>query len=195
MSKEVIDELVALLKLDDKQFKQAMAGARKEFQATAAESKKDSESMGNDIKSLAVKYLSFVAILALLKKGFSAIGDAAVKTMQLGNASRHLGQSAGSLRNWQNAVEMLGGKAEDATSSIEGFQKSMFDLVVMGKVGSNLEMLARLGVQFQDKNGHARDYTAVAKDTSVAIQRAITQKTIRLFRLQSTYIAQPSRTG
>jgi hypothetical protein len=178
VARNIIDELIAVLKLDDKQFKQAMSEARREFRATEEQSKKSGESMGSDIASLAKKYLGLLAILALLKKGLSSINDTAEATMNLANQSRHLGQSASWIRNYQNAVQMLGGTAEDANASVETFMKSLFDLTTMGKVGGNLEMLARLGVQFQDSRGGARDYGDVAVDAGAAVRRQIAQGTL-----------------
>lgn len=91
---------------------------------------------------------------------------------KLGIDSKNFGIAANGMRNLQNASEMAGGSMEDATQTVGELSKSLFDLKFNGQVSGSLVMLARLGVQFQDSYGRARDFNDVMLDTASAIERA-----------------------
>jgi hypothetical protein len=169
---QVIDQLIVKLGLDPRDFTKG----EKEIAASALNTedkvRKSSEGMGRSLTGLAAKWLTVGAIIAGIKKGVGIIDDVAERTRRLGIDSKNLGQSAAWMRNWENAVEMAGGSAEDARKSIGGLQRAIFDLAYNGQVSDSLVMLGRLGVQFQTATGEARDFNSVVLDTADAIERA-----------------------
>ncbi len=168
----VIDKLIVELGLDPSDFDKGQKAAAASMVRTTAQVKKANTEMGDSFVAFTKKFLSAAAAIALLKKLVGALADVSTETRRLGIDSENFNLSASRMRNWQNAVEMVGGKAEDVTRSIEGLNKAVFDLTVMGQSSGSLEMLTRLGVKFQDATGHARDFNDVALDTADALERA-----------------------
>lgn len=91
---------------------------------------------------------------------------------RLGIDSKNFGIAANEMRNLQNASELAGGSMEDATHDVASLSKSLFNLKFNGQVSESLVMLSRLGVQFQDSYGRARNFNDVMLDTANAIERA-----------------------
>lgn len=172
MTRTVIDELIVTLGLDPDDFKKGQKEAAAAVVQTKDSVKRANQEMGQDFAAMAKKFLSFAAAVALIKKLVGALAEVSTETRRLGFDSQNFNLAASRLRNMQNAVEMLGGKAEDVTRSVEGLQKAVYDLTVMGQSSASLEMLTRLGVQFQDATGHARDYQSIMEDTADALERA-----------------------
>jgi soluble lytic murein transglycosylase-like protein len=186
----VIDTLIVTLGLDPRDFTKG----EKEVAASILKTKNTVNAANNDMAAgfskLASKFLGWTAVLVFLKKLISAASDLSTETRQLGIDSKNYGLAANQLRNFQNAAEMMGGKAEDVTASVMGLQKAMYDLTVMGQTSPQLEMLTRLGVQIQDNTGHARNFRDVALDTADALERA--QKNGTLNRTEAYFAAKQS---
>lgn len=64
-------------------------------------------------------------------------------------------------------------RPEDMRISEQKFQQAVYNLRFNGNLGSDLQMLGRLGVRFQDQQGRARDFGEVLFDTAAALQRAV----------------------
>jgi len=64
-------------------------------------------------------------------------------------------------------------RPEDLKTSEQRFQRAVYDLAFNGNFGSDLQMLGRLGVTFQDRQGRARNYGDVLTDTAAALQRVV----------------------
>jgi TonB family protein len=64
-------------------------------------------------------------------------------------------------------------RPEDIEISEQNFQRAVYNLKFNGDFGSELEMLRRLGVQFQDSYGRAREFGAVVTDAAAALQRLV----------------------
>lgn len=171
-NKTVIDELIVKLGLDPSDFKKGQkeaAGAMLETeQAIDTSAKKSSGS----ITKLAGRFLTLAAAILVVKKAWNFVSDAASETRALGINAANFGLKASELRNYANAVEQMGGSAEEATRTVGGFAKAMFDLAYQGTVSDSLVMLARLGVQFQDSSGKARSFKDVLLDTAGALETA-----------------------
>lgn len=178
MAKQVVDELVALLKLDDKQYRQAVSDAIKRQRELANETESSSQQQQSSVSRLITRYATWGAAIGLVVKGFQKFSNIAEALRDISNESLRMGMRASSLKAWQNAFEMLGKKAEEATGTIEGFQNSINALIYKGELGGNLQMLARLGVRFQDQRGHARDTGEVASDLYKSLQRGLQNKSI-----------------
>ncbi len=183
----VIDKLIVTLGLDPSDFNKGQKQAAAAVVQTKTQVKRANEEMGASFAATAKKFLGAVAVIALLKKMASALADVASETRQLGLDSQNFGLAANRMRNFQNAVEMMGGKAEDATATIAGLQKAVYDLTVNGQSSASVEMLNRLGVQFQDATGHARSFNDILLDTADSLERA--QKNGTLNRQEAFFAA------
>lgn len=143
MGRNVVDEMVVVLRLDDSQFDKGIAeaiAARQKFDDQMDESdRRQGRSFSNSIG----RYLTWAAILGAIGKTYSAVLQIADGLMDLENSSRRLGMSAHGLRTWQNAFELLGGKASDATSEIQKFNQSLNAMAFKGDVDDSLMWLVR----------------------------------------------------
>lgn len=184
----VIDKLIVTLGLDPSDFDKGQKQAAAAVVRTKDQVKRANQEMGADFVAFTKKFLSAAAAIAMLKKLVGALADVATETRRLGIDSENFNLAANRLRNLQNAVEMIGGKADDVTRSVEGLQKAVFDLTVMGQSSASLEMLTRLGVQFQDATGHARKFEDIMLDTADALERA--QKSGTLNYTEAFFAAQ-----
>lgn len=183
MTATVIDQLIVKLGLDPRDFTKG----EKEVAASVLRTKKTvedaSRSMNSSVKDAAdgiggsfATVAKRATVLYLIFKGLSIatkfILEASRATRMLGNDSKNYDIAAARLRNFQNISEMFGGSAEDATKTVAGLQRAIFNLTFNGQMSDQLVMLARLGVRFQDAAGHARDFKDVFLDSAEAIQQA-----------------------
>lgn len=166
----VIDQLIVRLGLDPRDFTKGEREAAASIRKTEQDVKQSSQSMGQSFAGLATKFLGVAALIDVAKKIAGSISDLSTSTRQLGIDSRNYGVAASELRNLQNASEMFGGTADAVTKSVGGFQKAIFDLAFNGQISDSLTMLARLGVQFQNTDGSARDFKDVLLDTAGALE-------------------------
>jgi hypothetical protein len=171
-SATVIDQLIVKLGLDPKDFTKGEKQVAASVLDVEKKVKASSDGMGRNIAGMAAKWLTVAAAIAAVKKVVGAIDDAANATRKLGIDAKNFDTAAAKLRNFENAVVMMGGNAEQARQTVAGLQKSIFDLAYNGQVSDSLVMLTRLGVQFQDSTGQARDFNDVILDTADAIGKA-----------------------
>lgn len=188
-NKTVIDELIVALKLDPKEFdkgtKQVAASvlkAKKEVRSATDDMSKGAESAAKSFSNAGGVIgkvfsrggaigLAIAVAVAAGKKFNDMLYSVAENTRRLGNDARSYNISAAGLRNLQNAAELAGGSLEDANQSAGSLVKSLFDLKFNGAVSDQLVQLARLGVQFQNANGSARDFKDVTLDTAEALEK------------------------
>lgn len=175
MARQVVDELVVALRLDDSQFDRAVADAIAARQKLADETEKATKKEGDSLGAVAGRYLKWAAVLALMKKVSDEVVKVADGLLDLSVESRRLGMSASGLRTWQNAIEMLGGKAGEATSEVGKFIESLNNLVYKGEVGDNLQWLARLGVPVR----RGMTYEETAPQVFAAIKKGRASGTIK----------------
>lgn len=168
----VIDQLIIKLGLDPRDFTKGEKQVAADVLQTEQKVKKSADGMGRSITGLATKWLTVAAAVAAVKKVVSIIDDAAERTRRLGIDAKNYDTAADKLRNFENAVVMMGGNAEQARQTVAGLQKSIFDLAYNGQVSDSLVMLTRLGVQFQTATGEARDFNDIILDTADAIGKA-----------------------
>ncbi len=187
MSTTVVDRLIVTLGLDPRDFKKGAKEAAAAEVDLAAKTKRATTEMSNDFMVAAKKFLGVASVVVALRKLVGVLADVSTETRRLGIDSENFQYAAHKMRNFQNAVELMGGKAEDATATIGGLQKAVYDLTVLGQSSASLEMLTRLGVAFQDNTGHARDFLDVVKDTADALERA--QKNGTLNRSEAFFTA------
>jgi hypothetical protein len=175
VGRQVVDELVVALRLDDSQFDRAVADAIAARQKLADETDKAAKKEGNSLGAVAGRYLKWAAVLTLMKKVSDEVVKVADGLLDLSTESRRLGMSASGLRTWQNAIEMLGGKAGEATSEVGKFMESLNALVYKGDVGENLQWLARLGVPVR----RGMTYEETAPQVFSAIKKGRASGTIK----------------
>lgn len=205
-NKTVIDELIVALKLDPKDFdkgtKQAAASivkARKEVKSATDEmavgANKVATSFANSGGAISKVFsrggaigLAIAATIAAGKIVNDKLYEVAERTRKLGLDSKAYNTSAAGLRNMQNAAELAGGALEDANASAGGLVKSLFDLKFNGAVSDQLVQLARLGVQFTDNAGKARDFKDVTLDTAAALEKL--QNSGQMSRAEAIQFAQ-----
>lgn len=186
----IIDQLTVKFGLDPTDFKKGIEEARKSLDDFKKESKETGSTLGDVVQSGAQKAtgglgkfgsllgkggaigLGIGATLYLGKKLDDALFKVALSLRQVGIESKNVGVSAASLRNLQNASELAGGSVEDAAQTVNDLQKSLFNLRFNGQVSDQIVMLSRLGVQFQDSYGRARDFNDVMLDTADALEKA-----------------------
>lgn len=168
----IIDQLIVRLGMDPRQFTQGQKEAAASVVQTENQVRRSGDGMSRTLTGLAAKWLSVAAVIAGVKATVNVIDGVARRTRQLGIDSRNYGLAAAELRNFENAVEMVGGSADDARKTVAGFQRAVFDLAFNGQMSDSLVMLARLGVQFQTSTGQARDFRSIMLDTTDAIAKA-----------------------
>lgn len=166
----VVDQLIVKLGLDPADFSTGRKKAAAEVVTLEKDVKKSSDNMGASVVGFTKKLLGIAGAAILVKKAIGAVSDLSVTVRQLGIDSRSFGIAAAEMRNFQNIGEMMGGKAEDVTKTIEGITKAVFNLTYNGQVSDSLIMLGRLGVRFQTTAGQAREFRDIVLDTEKAIQ-------------------------
>lgn len=186
----VIDEFIVKYILDTSSLDKRSRDTEKRLNELKTKSKEAGDSMGDSIEAGAKRASGSLGIVgSMLGKGGVvglAVGSLiyagkllddrlfkiAQSTRRLGIDSKNFGIAANQMRNLQYASELAGGSMEDATNDVGNLSKSLFNLKFNGQVSESLVMLSRLGVQFQDSYGRARDFNDVMLDTASAIEKA-----------------------
>lgn len=167
----VIDQLIVKLGLDPRDFSKGQKQAAADQVKLENQVKKSSENMSRSFGGFIGKVAGIGTAAIAVKKFLQYTSELSTSIRQLGIDSDNFGIAASELRNFGNVAEMNGGKAEEATRSIGGLAKAVYDLAYNGQISDSLIMLGRLGVQFQDTTGNMRDFKAIALDTQAAIQQ------------------------
>lgn len=175
----VIDTLIVKLGLDPKEFTDGQKKAAAEGVKFKNETKKNTDEMGRNWTGFIGKVAGIAGAAVLVKKFLSYTSDLSAGIRQLGIDSDNFKIAAAELKNFGNVAEMNGGKAEDATKTVSGLAKAVYDLAYNGSMSDSLIMLGRLGVQFQDTTGNMRDFKSIVLDTQASIQGAMRNGTSR----------------
>lgn len=186
----VIDQFIVKYTLDTKDLDKGATATKKKLEDLKREGKDTGTSLGDSVEAGAKRATGALGVFgSMLGKGGlvgvalgsliyagKVVDDKMFKVAQslrrLGIDSKNFGIAAAGMRNLQNASEMAGGSMEDATQTVSDLSKSLFNLKFNGQVSESLVMLSRLGVQFQDSYGRARDFNDVMLDTATAIENA-----------------------
>lgn len=175
----VIDSLIVKLGLDPRDFTKGEKQAAAETVKLENTVKKSSANMSKDFAGFLGKVAGLAGAAVLVKKFLSYNSDLSISIRQLGIDSANYKIAAAELRNFGNIAEMNGGKAEDATKTISGLSKAVYDLAYNGSMSDSLIMLGRLGIQFQDTTGNMRDFKSIVLDTQASVQNAMRNGTSR----------------
>lgn len=190
MSGTIIEQLTTKLGLDVSDFKKGIGEAKKSMDDLKGGAEESGSAIGGMIGGGAKKATGGLGMLGSMlgKGGLVGLGigaaiylgkklddtlfKVAMSVRQVSIESKNLNKSAADLRNLQNASAMVGGSIEDAAQSVGDLQKSLFNLRFNGQVSDQIVMLSRLGVQFQDSYGRAREFNDVMLDTATALEKA-----------------------
>lgn len=171
MSTTIIDQLIVTLGLDPTKFKQGEKQAAAALVDVQRTTKKTTDAMSASFAKVARDFVGLFVAVGSIKSAIGYFGNLTRATRQLGIDAGNFGTSAAELRDWQNAVVLAGGKAEEVTQTMGGLQKSLFDLKFNGNFDDQLQYLARLGVQFQTTTGQVRPFYDIMLDTADAVKR------------------------
>lgn len=182
--KTVIDQLVVEFGLDPKKFtagqKEVMSGLKdmqNQAKRTGEDTEKSAEKSDSAFAALGKRVLTVAAIFKVLSYTTRTTLEAARATYALSNASRQLGENSRMLRNFENIGEIFGSTAASVTKSVQGIKQAVHDLAFNGQMSQQLVQLGRLGVQFQNRDGRARDFKDIYLDTAGALQRGVSSGT------------------
>lgn len=179
MSATVIDKLTVELGLDPKEFKKGTAEATKATKDTQESVTKSATAIVTSLRRVAAEFVSLFLVVRSVKDVVGIFSELNASTRQLGIDSRNYGESAAHLRDWGNIAEMAGGQAEDATGTIAGLQKAIFDVGHGLGWSSQLTEFGRIGVDTGVATGKMRDFHDLLLDTSRALQTQFPDKATR----------------
>lgn len=169
MATTIIDKLIVELGLDPKQFSK---GTKQATTDTKTMQDQVSYSAGEMVAAIHRVAAEFVGLFLTIRGVSDLVGQFAhlnEATRQLGIDSRNLGESAAELRDWGNVSELAGGKAEDAAQSIQGLEKSIFNVKEGFGWDEQLTNFLRLNVDTGAATGKMRDFHAILLDTAKAL--------------------------
>lgn len=190
MAGTIIEQLTTKLGLDVTDFKKGIGEAKKSMDDLKGSGESAGNSIGGMIGAGAKRAggglgalgsmlgkggavgVGIGAAIYLGKKLDDTLFKVALSVRQVSIESKNLNKSSADLRNLQNASAMAGGSIEDAAQTVGDLQKSLFNLRFNGQVSEQIVMLSRLGVQFQDSYGRAREFNDVMLDTADALEKA-----------------------
>ncbi|HTC52005.1 MAG TPA: hypothetical protein VK700_08730 [Steroidobacteraceae bacterium] len=170
MATTIIDHLVLELGLDPKQFNKGAASAAAEVKTVQDQISYSAGEMVSALQRVAAEFVSLFLVVGGVKDVVGLFGQLNEATRQLGIDSRNVGESAAELRDWGNIAEFAGGKAEDATGTIQGLQKSIFDYQRGFGWDEQLTNFLRLGVDTGAATGKMRDFHAILLDVAKTLQ-------------------------
>lgn len=169
MATTIIDKLIVELGLDPKQFSK---GTKQATTDTKTMQDQVSYSAGEMVAAIHRVAAEFVGLFLTIRGVSDLVGQFAnlnENVRQLGIDSRNLGESAAELRDWGNVSELAGGKAEDAAQSIQGLEKSIFNVKEGFGWDEQLTNFLRLNVDTGAATGKMRDFHAILLDTAKAL--------------------------
>lgn len=190
MSTTVIDRLVVELGLDPKNFTKgqkeaaaAIVDTQKKIAKANSDAKKqvatDASEMVNSLRRVAVEFGALFLAVRSFKDVVGYMSALNESTRQLGIDSRNTGESAASLKDLGNAAEIAGGKAEDATATVFGLQKSIFNAQHGLGYDDQLKEFNRIGVDTGANTGQMRPMVDILRETAKALEEIYPDKAQR----------------
>lgn len=185
----VIDEFIIKVKLDTSEYERGQKKIAKSTKETKENIQRAGEATGAALQSIGKETTNLGNVMSSVMGKGGAIGiaigsliyagiklddklfDIAGSIRQVGIDSKNFNTSAANLRNLQNASEMVGGSMEDATQSVGNLAQSLYNLKFNGQVSESIRMVGRLGVNFTDSYGKARDFNDVLIDIADSLDR------------------------
>lgn len=175
----VVDTLIVKFGLDPKGFTDGQKKILSDVSKLEKQVEKSTKGMSSNFLAFTGKVLGIATVAVAVKKFLDYTSELSVSIRRLGLDADNYRIAAAELRNFGNVAEMNGGKAEDATKTIGGLSKAVYDLAYNGSISESLIMLGRLGVQFQDTTGNMRDFKSIALDAQASVQNLMKGGTSR----------------
>lgn len=179
MSTTVIDKLVVELGLDPKQFTKGQKEAAAAIVDTSKKTESSAAVMVSSLRRVAAEFASLFLAVRSFKDVVGYMTQLNEQTRQLGIDSRNSGESAATLKDLGNAAEIAGGKAEDATATVMGLQKAIFNAQHGLGWSDQLTEFARLGVDTGANTGQLRPVVDILRETAKALQEQFPDKAQR----------------
>lgn len=160
----IIDALLVTFGLDASQYTKAQKEAAKTLLETGRKNKQVTADIGKQFDELGRNVLGmflgfesatgFVKFLGGLNKGEA----------DLGRFSKNIGLQAHEVNKWGLALELNGGKAEDAQAAFQKITQEFSQQQVTGQTGPLLTFLRARGVAIQDANGKLRNQGEILEE-------------------------------
>lgn len=160
----IIDALLVTFGLDASQYTKAQKEAAKTLLETGRKNKQVTEDIGKQFNRLgldiAAMFLGFEGAAGFVK----FLGGLNKGEADLGRFARNIGMNAHELNKWGQAVELNGGKAEDAQSAFAKITQEFSQQQVTGATGPLLTFLRARGVSIRDANDNLRNQGDILED-------------------------------
>ncbi len=172
-----IDRLTVGVGLNSEEFQagidrimQGIEGLRTETTEAAEGMGASFATMGESVVGLALKFGGLFLAVRGIADVVGYFKDLSSELFHLGLNSQYLGQSAAQMSRWEEVAKRAGGSAEDAISSVQSLQSSIFGLEYEGQMSQNLLWLNRLRVAYLDEHGHMLPLGQIAENAAKALQ-------------------------
>jgi hypothetical protein len=171
MSVTIIDRLVVELGLDPTLFKKGTKEADNLTKKTAQDVSQGTKSMISDLRKVAIEFGALFLAVRSFKDVVGFMERLQDSTRQLGVDARNTGESAATLKDLGNAAEVVGGKAQDATDTVLGLQKAIFNAQHGLGYSDQLVEFNRLGVDTGANSGELRPIVDVLREVTQALEQ------------------------
>lgn len=153
----IIDALLVTFGIDASQYKKGQQEADKSLQETKRKNKQATEDIGKQFNKLgldiAAMFLGFEGASGFVK----FLGGLNKGEADLGRLARNIGMNAHEVNKWGQALELNGGKAEDAQAAFSKITQEFSQQQVTGATGPLLTFLRARGVSILDANNNLRN--------------------------------------
>ena len=136
----VVDSLVVSLGLDTKDFKRGQREVGDAWEKARGTQLKNAKLMESSNKALLdgfnklkLEALGFLTALAGAREIKEFVSNVTTANAAVGRLSANIGEQPQMLQAWGNAVERMGGRADDASQSLTKVAKAFYDLKYNGK--------------------------------------------------------------
>lgn len=153
----IIDALLVTFGIDATQYKKGQQEAGKSLEETKRKNKQATTDIGKQFddlgRSVLTMFLGFEGAVGFVK----FLGGLNKGEADLGRFARNIGMSSHEVNKWGLAVELAGGKSEDAQGAFAKITNEFQQQQVTGATGPLLTFLRARGVAIQDANGKLRN--------------------------------------
>lgn len=172
MATKVIDKLIVELGLDPTKFTKGQKEAAAALTKTEKDTEKSSNGMVRSLRKVTAEFVGLFLAVRSLKDVVGYMQNLNESTRQLGIDARNTGESAATLKDLGNAMEIAGGKADDATTTVLGLQKAIYDVQHTGKWADQLTEYQRLPtpVDVGATTGQMRPIVDILRDVSKSLE-------------------------
>lgn len=160
----IIDALLVTFGIDATQYKKGQQEAGKALEETKRKNKTATEDIGKQFNRLgldiAAMFLGFEGASGFVK----FLGGLNKGEADLGRFARNIGLGAHEVNKWGLAVELAGGKSEDAQAAFAKITQEFSQQQVTGATGPLLTFLRARGVSILDSNNKLRNQGEILEE-------------------------------